>query len=346
MESNDGYTGVASKSSNEDGTLTPASSHDQPELEAQHTRGSAWLNFVTRVISWIYGDGVTTSEQPPPNNLVDARMIHPKIGDYPQGFPSLAGFQSSNNAFGIIRMFQYLCTRTLLQQQVELNNLEQELLKQDKLDSTSESKERRNRVRSTTYGEESTEPNILGELQPKLKAYYDLIVLANQVFELQETPTKDYKSVLDWILKEKPLYKGSYDFIWNRDDLVSIAGGSKQGRHSPKQDFFEKLLESWTKFRVLKSFLRPTTEGSVTHYENSRFGMARKALVISTAAFFIIIPVLLSLLADIGRGLSSATFFVFFVFMFSIMLQTVEDPDHGTFFGLIILYSGCLLWLL
>lgn len=80
----------------------------------------------------------------------------------------------------------------------------------------------------------------------------DLIVLANQVFELQEPPTKDYKSVLDWILKEKPLYRGSYNFIWNRDDLVLIAGGSKGGRRSRRQDFFERLLESWTKFRVLK----------------------------------------------------------------------------------------------
>jgi hypothetical protein len=45
---------------------------------AQHTRGSAWLNFVTRVISWIYGDGVTTSEHALPNNLEDARMVYPK----------------------------------------------------------------------------------------------------------------------------------------------------------------------------------------------------------------------------------------------------------------------------
>ncbi|KAH8597948.1 hypothetical protein B0O99DRAFT_684648 [Bisporella sp. PMI_857] len=329
-----------------DGTLTPDSSDDQPESKAQHIldRGRfTWYDFLAGLISWTYSDAATNSGQALPNNLKDGRMFDLKIDDYPLGFPRLASFQSSNEAFGIFRMFKYPCIRILLQLEVEINNLEEELLKQDKLDPTSELKERRNRVRSTTYGValDSTEPNLLRELHLKLKEYYDLFASARRVFELQETPTKHYKSVLDWILAKKPLYTGSYDFIWHRDDFVSIAGGSEQGRRSRKQDFFENKLESLTKFRAFKSFLQPTTEGSVTHYENSRFELARKALIMSTAAASILTPVLLLFLLDMTRGLASVILVVS-VMMFSCMVLVIADPDTGTLFITIVGYSALL----
>ncbi|KAH8587648.1 hypothetical protein B0O99DRAFT_694312 [Bisporella sp. PMI_857] len=335
------YEELGSESSKKDGTWTPASSRGQPELEAQHTLGRArsiLLNFVTGVISWIYDCRATTGGQAIPNNLKDRRMFDLKIDDYPLGFPRLASFQSSNEAFGIFRMFKYPCIRILLQLEVEINNLEEELLKQDKSDPTSELKGKRNRVRSTIYGVamDGTEPSLLRELHLKLKEYYDLFASARRVFELQETPTKHYKSVLDWILAKKPLYTGSYDFIWHRDDFISIAGGSEQGCRSRKQDFFENQLESLTKFRAFKSFLQPTTEGSITHYENSRFELARNALIVSTAAASILTPVLLLFWLDMTRGLASVILVVS-VMMFSGLFPVIAGPDTGTLFISVVL---------
>jgi len=66
-------------------------------------------------------------------------------------------------------------------------------------------------------------------------------MLVNQVSSLDEAPTRDYESVLNWILKEKPLCLGSYDFIWHKGDFASLKGSVQSGG-SGKPGFFENII--------------------------------------------------------------------------------------------------------
>lgn len=67
-------------------------------------------------------------------------------------------------------------------------------------------------------------------------------MLANQVASLEEAPDRDHESILNWILKEKPLLPGSYDFIWQKGDFVSLKGSSVHGGSSGKPGFFENII--------------------------------------------------------------------------------------------------------
>jgi len=66
--------------------------------------------------------------------------------------------------------------------------------------------------------------------------------LVNQVASFEEAPTRDHESVLNWILKEKPLCNGSYDFIWHKGDFASLKGSPVQGGGSGKAGFFENII--------------------------------------------------------------------------------------------------------
>ena len=67
-------------------------------------------------------------------------------------------------------------------------------------------------------------------------------MLVNQVACLEEAPTRDHESVLNWILAEKPLRYGSYDFIWHKGDYMSLKKSSAQGGGPRKPGLFGNLI--------------------------------------------------------------------------------------------------------
>ena len=73
------------------------------------------------------------------------------VDQFPRGFPKLAYLQSSNGSFSVLRKFQYLSTRILLQKEVEINELEKLLMEQDIADEKSDLEERQSRLRTAKY---------------------------------------------------------------------------------------------------------------------------------------------------------------------------------------------------
>ena len=199
------------------------------------------------------------------------------VDDFPQGFPRLAYLQSSNKSFAIYRTFRYLCARVLLHKQVELNDLEKQLTEQDDADRKSDLEERRDRVAGRNYAtetrnahfgpkEEVTQPELIQVIFEKLKAYgehsmrgtfHDLTqnvatfsMLVNQVASLQEAPTRDHESVLNWIMKEKPLRPGSDKFIWHKGDFVSLKR-SAHGGGPRRPGFFGNIILALAPYSLL-----------------------------------------------------------------------------------------------
>jgi len=81
-------------------------------------------------------------------------------------------------------------------------------------------------------------------------------VRLNQVLGIGAASPRRHKSVLNWILKEKPLYKGLNDFIWHIDDFVSVTGYSGPDGSSEDlgfwEDFIEGLVRRWRPDSLLK----------------------------------------------------------------------------------------------
>jgi len=66
--------------------------------------------------------------------------------------------------------------------------------------------------------------------------------LVRQLNYLAEAPTRDYESVLNWILANKPLKPGWYDFIWHMGDFASLKTPPAQSGGSGKPGFFENIV--------------------------------------------------------------------------------------------------------
>jgi hypothetical protein len=68
----------------------------------------------------------------------------------------------------------------------------------------------------------------------------DQLLLAAQALTSANRPaTRDYKSVVNFIRNTRPLVEGDSEFIYNRDDLVTL----RPGRESAWLDLFlERIL--------------------------------------------------------------------------------------------------------
>lgn len=69
----------------------------------------------------------------------------------------------------------------------------------------------------------------------------DLLLKHHQLLALEPVPRRDWLSVFNWIYGYKPLYNGTYDFIYHRDDFVSIANRCRNGF----DEFIETCVSRW-----------------------------------------------------------------------------------------------------
>ena len=100
----------------------------------------------------------------------------------------MAYLQSSNKSFAVYRNFLYLCSRVLVQKQVELDDIEKQLKEQDSVDDKSDLKERRDRLRSAKYSrktqttgsdvaQDAAQPELIQVTYEKLKEYSEHSIL-------------------------------------------------------------------------------------------------------------------------------------------------------------------------
>jgi hypothetical protein len=67
----------------------------------------------------------------------------------------------------------------------------------------------------------------------------DLLLKQAQLQALGKSSQRNHKQLLNWIMNNKPLGSGKYDFIFQADDFVS------PGKTPEKDRWFEDLIESW-----------------------------------------------------------------------------------------------------
>ena len=74
--------------------------------------------------------------------------------------------------------------------------------------------------------------------------------LVHQATSLEEASTRDYESVLNYVVNEKPLKPGSYSYIWHVGDFGSLKTSSAQSGGSGKPGFFENIVMAMATHRL------------------------------------------------------------------------------------------------
>ncbi|KAI4270248.1 MAG: hypothetical protein L6R38_007191 [Xanthoria sp. 2 TBL-2021] len=181
-------------------------------------------------------------------------VVRTPIEECPNGYPKLAGFMDSEDTFGIYRRFGFLYSRVLLSKQDELRKLEDDLDAMDNRDAHTSDKTRKclksrakDFARTSTNGSQ-TRKELLQTVESKLYEYGGILLQAQQMVSLNKPADRDHLSVQHFLesgyedngQKLMPLMEGDNEFIYRKEDLVTL----RPGRESAWLDaFVERLLK-------------------------------------------------------------------------------------------------------
>jgi hypothetical protein len=143
------------------------------------------------------------------------------------GYPYLAAFLDSDENFMIYRRFGFLHARLLLQKQDELRIMEAELDRmdnRDKLNNINALKCRIDDIKRQDQVEE-TRQSLLSRVENTILRYDQLLLNAQQLAAANRPPERDYNSVANFVDHKKPLCRGDDDFIYNKEDLITLRPG-------------------------------------------------------------------------------------------------------------------------
>jgi hypothetical protein len=165
------------------------------------------------------------------------------------GYPYLAAFLDSDENFMIYRRFGFLHARLLLQKQDELRIMEEELDRMDKRDKLKNTKALKCRMEDVERQDQEgeTRQSLLSRVENTILRYDELLLNAQQLAAANRPPERDYNSVANFVHHKKPLLQGDDDFIYNKEDLITL----RPGRESAWLDAtIEKILKLFPRTAV------------------------------------------------------------------------------------------------
>lgn len=196
----------------------------------------------------------------------------------PNGYPRLAAFQASDDAFSLYRGFGYLHSRIILGLQAEITALEEDLKAMDDWDWQQEG--RRDYLKSRAKdladvdegGYEGSRPEILDKLRTKLIEYGkgvdlcrprpavsdsssdDMLIRARDLRAFQRPSKRDYRSVRGFYCSKAPLLESEADCIKHKEDMVTL----RQGREWSGFDGFVETTLRKTDCKLIRvSYSQP-----------------------------------------------------------------------------------------
>lgn len=209
------------------------------------------------------------------NTTIPIRIILiPKVQEYPRGFPRLACFLDSDDAFMIYRRFGLVFSRLLLNKQDEIREMEATLLAMDRTDET-EGNEVYLMSRTEDVGRHrddvppscsGTRPQLLERLEKKILEYSkstttktasfadsyliaELLLKAQELKGLEKPSARDYRSVLHFMENDGgQVFEGESGWIYDKEDLITIRPGRE---HAWLDGFLERMLKVF-RCRLLK----------------------------------------------------------------------------------------------
>ncbi|KAF8853600.1 hypothetical protein BDZ45DRAFT_69975 [Acephala macrosclerotiorum] len=223
------------------------------------------------------------------------RTIIRKLERCEEGYPYLATFLDSDENFMIYRRFGFIHARLLLQKQDELRIMEEELDRMDRRDKFQNTKALQCRMedveRQDQIGE--TRQALLARMENTILRYDELLLKAQQLAAANRPPERDYNSVANFVRHKKPLMQGDDDFIYNKEDLITL----RPGRESAWLDaMVEKLLKLFPRTAVKyifcsKETAAKTTDESLFLPTKARVDRLVSCLIMITVLALLIVPV-------------------------------------------------------
>ncbi|KIN08807.1 hypothetical protein OIDMADRAFT_23563 [Oidiodendron maius Zn] len=168
----------------------------------------------------------------------------------------------------------------------------------------------------------------------------DILLKDSSLRALAPALARDHLSVFNWIYAEKPLDVGQYDFIYHRDDFVSLPNKPQEGF----DDLIKAFLNRSPGSRIQQFFKQePKTphqhaqesqkqEQIVYLFSNDKISLFAQMIAICLVVAILLIPIFLLFLTEMSRKTTSVMVLVF-VLAFAVSMSLMGAKAESVFVG-------------
>lgn len=221
--------------------------------------------------------------------------------DYPAGLPRRAAYMNSprRDNVRLHRIYSRSCGRVLEHRELEIFKLQQRLDKLDLEDekSAGTNEDKSFRLRGVGHEERcnNEQKNIIDEVQEKFRVYYDLLLKFDQINALKRPPERNFYDLIHWMFGHKCIEKGQDEFMFVKDDFISISGGSRVRSHA------DDLIEmSMHRIASLASKGHGNAQMDI-HFSRTIFEPLIKLISVVSAVLLLLLPSLILYLIPMSK---------------------------------------------
>ncbi|MCJ1462368.1 hypothetical protein MMC07_000968 [Pseudocyphellaria aurata] len=257
-----------------------------------------------------------------------------KLEDFPTGFPKLACFLNSDDAFMVYRRFGSIYSRLILRKQDEMSRIEALLQGMDKTDEAdghveylmSHTVDEHRECIPAAWPESRTE--LMNRLEKKALDYAELLLKTHQLKSLSQPSSREYRNVLHFMENSGgQLTEEESAFIYEKEDLITLRPGRE---HAWLDDIIEKTLKIF-RCRLLRFFFcsketrAKTNDPNIHYYDRTRISVCATTIIMTIILVLLIIPIWLlyrlSIMGSLVTSPDSIVVILIFTLLFSVVLS-------------------------
>ncbi|KAF2454932.1 hypothetical protein BDY21DRAFT_416543 [Lineolata rhizophorae] len=231
-------------------------------------------------------DASTLQEKPARNS-----PALPIMRDYPRGYPNLAAFQNSDEAYTIYRRFGLLQSRLLLYKQDKLRGLEAQLKHMDDADSGCQP----DTLTTNNLDDSRTKPrrDLFETIEKTFNEYVQLLTSAQTVMSFNKPSRADCGSVANHLSNRGQLVRREQKWIYQKEDLITL----RSGRERAWLDTALEHLLKWINCGCIeyifcsKESRQKSDDPNEVYYDRSRILILVNTILTASILALLIVPV-------------------------------------------------------
>ncbi|KAI1503802.1 hypothetical protein F5X99DRAFT_90301 [Biscogniauxia marginata] len=257
-----------------------------------------------------------------------------KLEDYSQGYPRLAAFLLLAREFTVLRRFDYLHMRTLLDQQDQLTELEQSLHQCDDAETT------RLYLSSRRQDSNQRRRELLDEIRLKLSSYDQAVAEFHALKCLPSTPRRHRQSIQNWIFGNKPLVRSESTCYLDdsEDDGFVTIGPEDTDRAIPETilDIGLKTFPRISKYACCSQ--KKTSDDHIFLFPPSRLKLATRCFIALAMPIWMILHVII--LYNMTQNSSKAIMYSVFIVATSFVVMVTTNATKYNLLLALLTYAA------
>ncbi|OCL06753.1 hypothetical protein AOQ84DRAFT_410246 [Glonium stellatum] len=170
-------------------------------------------------------------------------LIHPIVEEYRLGYARLAAFLNIDSSFTVIRRFDYLHLRLLLEKQAHLGELERRLIKCD-------DKEMVQLYASSCKQDGNVQRRrLIEEVQLKIHDYDNSVLKYRRILQLSDAKKQHLNSIKNWINRNRPIVRSESDWVLHllsSDNFIALK--ASDSGETGLENLLDRVLKKWPRF--------------------------------------------------------------------------------------------------